>query len=96
MADAPGSLRERMRMAVLETTALTGQPRPDRLMAAAMVCLRSALALGNTRPAAAALLAADALITAACEAAVEDGAELDAFARAASAQLAALLPAGNP
>jgi hypothetical protein len=53
------------------------------LAAAAHSCLRDALAAGADRTAALHLLAADGLITFACEAAADhDGAALDALARA--------------
>ena len=58
---------------------------------AARVCLRDALAAGDDRSAALHLLAADALITHACEAAVEDSAAFDAVARAAAPERLALL-----
>jgi hypothetical protein len=57
--------------------AITGDTHGDRtvshaLLSAALGCFDKALALGNVRTAAAHLLAADALLTAACEAAAEE------------------------
>lgn len=70
------------------------------LAAAALQCLRAAAQLGDDRAAALHLLAADALITAACEAAAEAGpAELEAVrSDTAPARLADLivLPAVPP
>ncbi|MGH7448341.1 MAG: hypothetical protein ACRELT_12315 [Longimicrobiales bacterium] len=69
----------------------------DALADAARSCLRDALAAGDDRAAALHLLAADALITYACEAAADDGPEaLAALAEAWSAErLAYLVEAGK-
>jgi electron transfer flavoprotein alpha/beta subunit len=48
---------------------------------AALACLRTALRIGNDRAAALHLLAADALITAACEAAAGSSGQLDDLAK---------------
>jgi hypothetical protein len=56
---------------------------PNALRTAALACLEEALRLGDTRTAAFPLLTADALLTHACEAAAESGAEtLDVFCAA--------------
>ena len=65
---------------------------PAALADAARVCMRDALAAGDDRSAALHLLAADALITYACEAAVEGSrADLAVVARAAAPERLALL-----
>lgn len=68
-----------------------------QLAEAALDCLRAALAAGRGRPAAVHLLAADALLTYACEAAAEAGPDaLLALAREyGPGRLARLLPAGR-
>lgn len=67
---------------------------PDVLADTALACLRAALALGDSRTAAMELLAADGLLTYACEAAVEMGADADDWlARELSPdRFAAMLP----
>lgn len=72
-ADIPEPLRERMRQAVAAVTA-TGEPAAD-LGEAALDCLRDALERGDDRAAALPLLAADALLTHAAEAAALAGPE---------------------
>lgn len=72
--DAPASLVARMDRAVQE--AARAHPRleaADALGQAALSCLREALEQCDERAAALPLLAADALITAACEHAAERG-----------------------
>jgi hypothetical protein len=73
----PATLRQRMDAAL---SAVNAQPDdPDGLGAAALECLRDALARPDERSAAVHLLAADALITRACEVAAtanDDGAAL--------------------
>ncbi len=91
--DVPDSLRARMR------AALSGENHGERsvsraLLSAALGSLDQALALGNARSAAAPLLAADALLTVACEAAAEED-DTRPFAQAACAALAQRLD-GNP
>lgn len=71
---------------------------PSALAEAARACLRDALEIGDDRRAALHLLAADALMTYACEAALDAGTEAldaltDAFAPPRLAHLAA--PAGR-
>jgi hypothetical protein len=95
-ARAPGvppRLLARMRGAVAEA-----EPAPDvpaQLGEAALSCLRSALAHGADRAAALDLLAADALLTYACEAAAEQepGALARFTADYGASRLATLLPA---
>lgn len=69
--DIPGPLRERMRAAL--SAAATGDGPATDLAQAALDCLRAALDAGDGRGAALHLLAADALITHAAEAAAMDG-----------------------
>lgn len=75
---APPALRERMAAAIegLEGAAATGGV-PLLLARAAEECLRATLASPSERPAALHLLAADALLTHACQAAAAQG--LDAL-----------------
>ena len=65
---------------------------------AALVCMRDALGAGDDRSAALHLLAADALITYACEAAADGSdAAFDTVARAAAPErLISLLDTGGP
>lgn len=89
-ATAPPALLARMHAALGVATDPAQQPVPDRLAAAALVCLRDAMESCDERAAALPLLAADALITAACEAAAEDGPDAlqricDAYSTAALA-----------
>lgn len=84
--DVPDSLRMRMRTAVSRDPQ-NGESVAEALLIAAMSCMDEALALGSARNAAGHLLAADALLTAACEAATEDG-DAVAFAEKACHALA--------
>ncbi|HEX6558781.1 MAG TPA: hypothetical protein VF021_04945 [Longimicrobiales bacterium] len=80
VADAPAALRSRMLSALRETPAAGALP--DLLAGAALLCLRRALRDPAGRASALDLLAADALLTHACEAAAENGADaLLAFTR---------------
>ncbi len=74
LPEAPEALRLRMAEAVgsLEGDAATGAI-PVLLARAAEECLRATLADPSERPAALHLLAADALLTHACQAAAEQG-----------------------
>ncbi|MCI0435681.1 MAG: hypothetical protein L0271_18850 [Gemmatimonadetes bacterium] len=88
---APVGLRARMQDA-LDGIDSSGEPS-DTLLEAAAACIARAVALQQDRRAALDLLAADGLLTIACDAATDAG----EFARRASARLAALLPAvGTP
>jgi len=81
-AGVPASLAERMRRYVAD-----GPPAPpaDRLAQAARAALRAALDRPDERASALDLLAADALITAAFEAAAQDGpAAVDRLAAASA------------
>ena len=69
---APPSLRTAI-AAGLETVPDGQASVPDRLAEAGVATLRSVLRRGAGRGSAAALLAADALVTFACEAAAEEG-----------------------
>jgi hypothetical protein len=69
----PINLRARMEAAVLAGAAPPGSRVHAELAAAAITCLKAAIRIGDDRSAAIHLLAADALITAACEAAADDG-----------------------
>lgn len=87
LAHAPASLAARMRRAVADSapgnagqddgpSSGSSAPTPalglaERLGAAAVDCMREALARGDARAGAFELLAADALLTHACEAAAE-------------------------
>jgi hypothetical protein len=73
---APDRLRERMNQALTGSNEAT---IADELAAAAESCLRAALKNPSQRASALDLLAADALLTHACEAAAEQGG--DALAR---------------
>jgi len=90
---APADLRTRMNAAVRDAI-VTGGPASALLLEAAARCIARAVALGRDRRAALDLLAADGLLTVACDAAVEEG-DAGGFARRASARLATLLPAGE-
>jgi len=88
-ADSPASLRQDVRDAVARTpdagdTAAT-------LTAAAIACLDEALTIGGRRAAASPLLAADALLTWAAEAAAENGSSLAPLATDTATLLAALI-----
>ena len=72
IADAPASLREKMLTAVAEVDEATVY---DALASAAAKCMKRALADPSDRARAFDLLAADALLTHACEAAAESGAD---------------------
>lgn len=81
ITDAPEALRERMLAAVAEAGS-AGEIH-DRLGHAAALCLERAMAEQARRESAMDLLAADALLTHACEAAAEGGSDvLAAFAAA--------------
>lgn len=88
--DSPAELQRHVRSAIAaspETTVV------DTLVSASAACLDSALRLGSDRAAAAELLAADALLTWACEAAAEtaDPDALDALLGKVTSRLQALL-----
>lgn len=88
---APAELRERMRDML--TRAGAGTPLTDALIDAAVDCLRRALWRSGDRAGAMDLLAADALLTFACEAAVDDGPDsLAELPERVSRCLAPLLP----
>lgn len=87
---APATLVRRMRVAV---AGAPGADVAERLGTAAAACLRRALELGDHRDGAFELLAADALLTHACEAAVEADCVEDA-SDALDRLFAALGPAG--
>jgi hypothetical protein len=72
VADAPDQLREQMRAAVEQST---GSSVQIHLANAAAVCLRAALQDPANKSAALDLLSADALLTHACAAAAEAGAD---------------------
>jgi hypothetical protein len=72
-AGVPARLQARMEAAVLEAGAPVGSRVHAELAAAAITCLQAAIRIGDDRSAAIHLLAADALITAACEAAADEG-----------------------
>lgn len=90
---APAPLAGRMEDAVLATAGPT-EGVAFHLAEAALVCLGSALDAGGSRSAGFDLLAADALLTCACEAAAEEGtATIEALTRAyGPARIAQLLP----
>jgi hypothetical protein len=86
----PPALEARMESAMDDV--IDDDSVPASLADAARVCMRDALAAGDDRSAALHLLAADALITYACEAAADDsGAAFEAVARAAAPERLALL-----
>jgi hypothetical protein len=91
----PPALAARMAAAVDAVPTGAGPDVPGRLAHAALDCLRTAFDDCDDRAAALHLLAADALVTAACEAAAQAGlATLEELCDALSPQrLAALLPA---
>jgi hypothetical protein len=91
--EVPDSLRARMRSAVAHEPN-DAQTVSGALLNAALGCMDEALSLGNARVAAGHLLASDALLTAACEAAVEDG-DAVAFAESACTALAERLGGGS-
>jgi hypothetical protein len=79
-ADVPPSLRQRMNEALVAGDPASRRAEiPDRLAAAAVACLRDVLPRCDERSGALDLLAADALITYACEAAVGDAPSLDSL-----------------
>ena len=93
LAAAPADLADRMRSAVADGS---GAPVPDALAAAALACLRRGIDGGERRAAALDLLAADALLTHACEAAAEeDPSALAAFCQRLSDDRLAPLLAGD-
>lgn len=71
----PASLAERMQLALKRVEASSATPVWQSLAEAAQDRLRVALPHAEERPAALDLLAADALLTHACEAAAEEGAD---------------------
>jgi hypothetical protein len=92
--DAPDELRAAVRDAVREHGGVRGTsstgPRAG-LVAVAIHCLGEALEIGSDRAAASPLLAADALLTYAVEAAAENGASLDDLSADVNGRLAGLL-----
>lgn len=93
-ADIPDPMRDPIR-AALETTG--GDDAGAGLLDASLLCLRHALEIGDDRSAAVHLLAADALLTAAFDAAVSEGPTLvRSLAERAAADLARLLPDPAP
>jgi len=94
VARSPADLRARMTAALLDAT-VTRAPASALLLEAAAQCIARALALGRDRRAALELLAADGLLTVACDAAAEEGDARD-FPRRVSVRLATLLPAVAP
>jgi hypothetical protein len=85
IADAPDPLRERMLEALAEVNG--ADTIHDQLAQASAICLRNAMAEQALRVCAIGLLAADALMTHACEAAAEAGGdELAVFADAWNAE----------
>jgi hypothetical protein len=95
--DVPPSLQARMELAVDGTAAATPPDVAGELTAAALACLQQAFANCDERGAAQHLLAADALITGACEAAADSAAgrnaALDTVCEATSLpRLSLLLP----
>jgi hypothetical protein len=90
---APPPLRDRMDSSLAAFDGDTSS-MPHILAEAGLACLKEALQLGPARPAAFPLLAADALLTHACEAAAEAGP--DALAKLCAAldlrRFAELLP----
>jgi len=93
-ADVPAGLADRVREALSEATrdrrSADGTALSQVLLDAAVTCMKAALDQGPRREAAAHLLAADALLTWASEAAAEEGGgSLDALAGEASRRLAA-------
>jgi hypothetical protein len=80
--DVPPALQQRMLEAV---DAGAGESVPAVLADASLACLRDALELCDDRAAALHLLAADALVTAACEAAAEAAAAPDASQESSAA-----------
>jgi hypothetical protein len=92
--DAPGELRAVVREAVREQGGGGGRSEADNvagLVAGAVRCLGEALEIGSERAAASPLLAADALLTYAVEAAAESGAPLDRLSADVNGRLAELL-----
>lgn len=85
----PPALEARMESAIEDV--IDDDSVPASLADAARVCMRDALAAGDDRSAALHLLAADALITYACEAAADGAAAFEAVARAAAPERLALL-----
>ena len=73
IAEAPAQLRERMQRAL--ANADETKPVAQQLSDAAMSCLSASLSNTGERSCAIDLLAADALLTHACQAAAEEGAE---------------------
>jgi hypothetical protein len=95
--DVPPSLATRMRLAVDVIAAAAPPDVPGELGAAALACLQQAFDGCDERDAALHLLAADALMTGACEAAARAGATREAAfetlcADMSVARLSLLLP----
>jgi hypothetical protein len=99
LADVPAALADRVREAVRASEATqsvramnaASESVSGLLLDAAVACMTAALRHGPRRAAAADLLAADALLTWACEAAVDEGrGRLEALAVDASRMMAAL------
>jgi len=91
VSDVPALLAARMQSALDEAAAGDDGDDAARFAAAALACVRDALQHGNERSGALPLLAADALVTAAC--AHADATTLQRLAAEfAPARLAALLP----
>ena len=87
---APPPLRSAVRDLVADTD--PSASLPDRLAAAALTALETVASKPSDRSAARSLLAADALLTYACEAAAEAGpAELDRLTRSLTFERFALL-----
>jgi hypothetical protein len=86
-ADVPALLREPLRNAVARMEAVS----PEILLDSAYISLRHAFELGPERAAAPHLLAADALVTWACELAATEGGGLDELAAQTCQRLALLL-----
>jgi hypothetical protein len=91
-AEVPAALREEMRAAVRQVPEDGETGVALRLAAAAAACLRRAVDLGVSREGAWPLLAADALLTYACEAAAD--AELAGHAGTVAALCRRIGPAG--
>lgn len=86
-ADVPEPLRARIH-GVIDGSC---EADASALVESACAALADSLELGDDRAAAVPLLAADALLTWACEAAVDGGMDVEAFATRACQRLATLL-----
>ncbi len=87
-ADVPAALREATRAAASEAA---DADVVQALLAAARNSLAATLSKGEGRAAALDLLAADALLTWACEAAAESGVSVEILSERAARELASLL-----